>query len=297
MQGLLRRLRWCGEYTVFAGTMLILRNLPYRAALWVGRCLGRLAFSCLGRRRSITQTNLGRILGDSIPSQKHRQIAIGSFENLGMLLVDFSRFPRLRKNSLDEFVEVQGLDNLEEAAGSGRGVLCLGAHFGSFELMSFSLALHGHPLSFIVRPLDNPYLDRLVKRYREASGNRTIPKKEAVREMVASLKRGGIVGILIDQHAAPESGVFVDLMGTKTWTSSTLATIAIRSRIPVIPVVIERKEDCSGHVLTIEPPVTLLETGDKRKDVEENTLVFNRILGRWVNKRPELWLWCHRRWR
>ena len=50
------------------------------------------------------------------------------------------------------------------------------------------------------------------------------------------------------------------------------------------------------HKIVIKPEVELIRTGDKTRDIEDNTALFTRIIEDMVRAHPDQWLWMHRRW-
>ncbi len=221
----------------------------------------------------------------------------GAFENLGRLLAEFSQFPKMTKSNIDEIVIYDGFDNYRRAADRGQGVLFLTGHFGVWELCAFAQGAYGFPLSFLVRPIDNPLVDALIKKYRELSGNQTIDKNESVKQVFTSLKRGRAVGFLIDANTLEDEGVFCDFFGIPACSTTGLATFALRTNAPVVPGFIYWDERIGKHRLAFEPEVSLIRTGDFKEDVRSNTRLFTSIIENQVRRRPEQWLWVHKRWR
>jgi KDO2-lipid IV(A) lauroyltransferase len=162
------------------------------------------------------------------PSEQER-IVRGVFANLGRLLAEFCQLPTLTKQNVSERVIYDGYENFAQALELGQGVLFLTAHYGAWELCPYAHALYGHPLKFVVRPIDNPLVDQLVNRYRMGSGNQVIEKKNSLKEILLTLKRGEAVGILIDQNTFREAGVFAPFFGIPACTTTSLATIAMRT--------------------------------------------------------------------
>ena len=143
----------------------------------------------------------------------------------------------------------------------------------------------------VVRPLDNPLIDRLVERRRTASGNRLIHKKDYARAILKALAANEAVGILIDQNAAPESGVFVDFFGIPACAGIGFAKLAARSGAAVIPGFALWSEQEGRYILRFYPPVPI--TGDAALD----TQVLHRTLEAVIRAHPDQWLWIHRRWK
>ena len=144
-------------------------------------------------------------------------------------------FPDTRKENVSRVVIYDGFENYERAFARGKGVLFLTAHFGGWELSAFVHSLHGHWMHVVMRNLDNVYLDRLIQRYRSMHGNATVSKDNFVRGLLAAMKAGEVVGILMDTNMTPPQGVFVDFFGIPACTASGLARIALRTDAAVVP--------------------------------------------------------------
>jgi KDO2-lipid IV(A) lauroyltransferase len=167
-------------------------------------------------------------------ARERRVIVRGVFANLGRLLGEFSQFPKITRENIERLVEYDGFENYQRASERGRGVLMLTGHIGAWELCAFAQGVYGHPLSFLVRPLDNPMLDRLINGYRGRSGNRTIDKNRAVKPVLDVLRRGEDLGLLIDVNTLPDQGVFCDFFGIPACSTTGLAVFALRADAPVV---------------------------------------------------------------
>src|ERR1035438_1018928 len=132
-------------------------------------------------------------------------------------------FPSYTRENVSCIVAYDGFENFERAYARGKGVLFLTAHLGAWELSAFAHSLQGHPLSIVMRSLDNPYIDALIQRYRTMHGNRTVDKDDFVRGLLSAMRAGETVGILMDTNMTPPQGVFVDFFGIPACTASGLA--------------------------------------------------------------------------
>lgn len=215
---------------------------------------------------------------------------------LGRLLGEFSQFPKITRQNISQLVEYDGLENYTRASERGRGVLMLTGHIGAWELCAFAQGVYGHPLSFLVRPLDNPLLDRMVSHYRELSGNRTIDKNKAVKPVLEILRRGQDVGLLIDANTMLDQGVFCDFFGTPACSTTGLAVFALRAEAPVVPGFLIWDERTSKHRLRFEPEIPLIRTGDFKEEVMLNTARFTKVIEEYAWRYPDQWLWVHKRW-
>jgi KDO2-lipid IV(A) lauroyltransferase len=179
----------------------------------------------------------------------------------------------------------------------GKGVLFLTAHIGGWELSAFAHSLYGHPLKVVMRSLDNPYLDRLTRQYRTAHGNEMLDKDEFGRALLAAMKAGETVGILMDTNMTPPQGVFVDFFGIQACTASGLAKIALHTDAAVVPGFTFWDAKLKKYRLRFDPALTLLRSGNDAMDVVANTALFTKVIEHYVRRDPDQWLWVHRRWK
>lgn len=278
---------------------LLLKSLglvPRRTAIFIGKQFTRAAYRLHSRLRRVGHRNLALAMPQLSESER-RAILEGVFANLGRLLGEFSQFPRLTCNNIDKRVVYDGFENYERAAAQGRGVLLLTGHIGAWELCAFAQGIYGHPLSFLVRPLDNPLLDRLINRYRARAGNRTIDKNHSVKSVLMALKRGEDIGLLIDVNTLADEGVFCDFFGLPACSTTGLAVFALRSNTPVVPGFLIWDESLQKHRLRFEPEVPLIRSGDFKDEVRLNTAQYTKVIEDFARRHPDQWLWIHKRWK
>jgi KDO2-lipid IV(A) lauroyltransferase len=289
-------LRNRAEFAVYRLARATAGSLSPRAGSRVGDALGAAFHRVATRRREILEFNL-RLAYPELDADGRRRMGVAVSRHFGRVLVDSMRLQRLEPGELLAGVEVHGREQLEDARARGRGVFFLSAHLGSWEVAALTAGLElPNGLSVVNRPLDNPLLDRELERFRARFGNRALGKREIARDVLTQLRRGGAVGILIDQRVPPDVGVEVPFFGHPTWTHPVLARFARRTRAPVVPAFAlwagpGRYVLRYGRVIDVEalPPA-------EREDVPL-TARFSAATEAAIRRRPEQWLWFHDRWR
>jgi len=229
--------------------------------------------------------------------REHARILRGEFTSLGRQLAEVCKFPQYSIENIDEIVVYDGFENYERALARGKGVLFLTGHIGGWELSAFTHSLHGHPVHIVMRPMDNVYLDRLIRRYRTLHGNKTVDKDDFVRGLLAAMKQGETVGILMDTNMTPPQGVFVDFFGIPACTATGLARIALRTDAAVVPGFTLWDPGLGKYRLRFDPALELIRTNDNEADVVANTQLFTNVVEDYVRRYPDQWLWVHRRWK
>jgi Kdo2-lipid IVA lauroyltransferase/acyltransferase len=262
----------------------------------VGRAMGRLGYLSFSELRRTGSRNLDIAFPNLNESERERLLR-GCFENLGRMLGEFSQLPGINPEQLRERVHCEGLEHLRAAQENGRGVILFTGHLGAWELSSFALSTFGHPLSFMVRRLDNDLIERMIDKVRQRFGNRTLDKNAVSRQALRELNEGGTLGMLPDVNMLAREGVFVDFFGTPASTTSMLAKLALRTGAAVIPIYAPWDEQRQQFLLQLEPPLMVERTGDEAEDVLRLTAAFMASIENVVRRYPEQWLWIHKRWK
>jgi KDO2-lipid IV(A) lauroyltransferase len=284
------------EYAAAWPFLKIMGVLPRPLARAFAIGIAQLVYLLHFRLRQVGMRNLEMVFPEKSLGER-RRILRGVFTSLGRQLAELCQFPRYTAQNVDEVVVCDGLENYERAYARGKGVLFLTAHFGGWELSAFAHSLHGHWLHVVMRPMDNPYLDRLLQSYRTMHGNKVVPKDDFVRGLLAAMRGGETVGILMDTNMTPPQGVFVDFFGIPACTASGLARIALRTDAAVVPGFTIWDESLGKYRLRFDPAIELVRTGNLEADIIVNTQKFNKVIEDYVRKYPDQWLWVHRRWK
>ncbi len=249
-----------------------------------------LAGRLVPRLRRTARRNLEMAMPELDASARER-IAEGAFRSLARLLVTLAKLPTIRRGNVGGLIRYEGYEHFEAALGRGKGVLFATAHLGNWELSAHAHALMSRPMHVVVRPLDNPLLDRFLAARRASSGNGVIEKSDFARGILRALAANQAVGILADQNTAADEGVFVDFFGIPACTHPGLARIAAHTGAAVIPGFALWEQAEKRYVLRFLPPVEM--TGDAVADTRRLHEVLETVIRRY----PDQWLWIHQRWK
>lgn len=281
------------NWAEYGAALMVLKTLewaPLPLAHRLARLYARLLDLALPRLRRAGLRNLAMALPD-LGAARHAETIDGVFRSIARVLVAFAKFPAIRGDNVKQWIRCEGGEHVDEALRQGRGVLFATAHFGNWELSAYAHALLAAPMHVVVRPLDNPLIDSLVERRRRMSGNRMIGKKEYARQILKALAANEAVGILVDQNASADAGVFVDFFGVKACAGAGFAKLAAHSGAAVIPGFALWSEQERRYVLRFYPPLAM--TGDAARD----TQAVQSQLEEAIRQYPDQWLWIHRRWK
>ncbi|MDP2913505.1 MAG: lysophospholipid acyltransferase family protein [Candidatus Omnitrophota bacterium] len=269
--------------------------LPMGVGLYISGKAGLLLYLILTKYRRITLENLKFALGKEETVGRLRAIARRVFENLGKNAFELIKLPELNSENIDRLVTIKNKEALEAGYGRGRGIIIITAHFGSWELMAATLRLKGYPGTVIGRRIYFYKYDQLLNRLRKLHDVHVIYRDESPRKALKALKDNRIVGIVADQDVDSVDGVFVDFFGHPAYTPVGPAVLARASGASMIPVLMLREN--SHHTLVVEEPIQLVDTGQREKDLIENTRRWSSVIESYIRRYPEQWVWMHRRWK
>lgn len=270
---------------LFVVTILPLLVLPVGRAVALAGMAGRFLLPLLPARRR-AERNLALIWPDFGPKRTRRLIAAVG-DNFGRTIAEYIRLPALA--AMPERRRVEGLDNLKDAVAAGRGAVIASAHFGNWEMIRLAARDAGIEVGIIYRAFNNRSFDRLVMLRIRVAGEPVLHKgRQGLREMLALLREGGVILVLMDQHMT--SGAPLPFLGRPALTATAIPAMCKRSGAVLLPASATRSDDGTTFDIRFEAPIAAA-------DAKEMTAEVNRRIETWVVDRPAQWFWLHRRWR
>lgn len=279
------------EAAAVAVFMALMRVLPVETASnLVGGLMRR-----LGPRLGASKKAL-RNIGHSFPGMpeaERRRVLAEAWENFGRTMAEYVHLRRIF-DRFEEHVELVGKEHITALATDGRPGVAITGHFGNWEMAGLTCARLGLELTFVYRAPNNPWVDRWLAEARAPLGGRMVPKgRLAAKELVATMRAGGHIGLLVDQKL--NEGIPVPFLGRDAMTGTVMADMALRYDAPVVPVRVTRLKGTRFRVQAF-PPLAIARTGDLKADTAAAMRQVNDIMSDWVRDDPGQWLWQHRRW-
>jgi KDO2-lipid IV(A) lauroyltransferase len=292
-----RPLRHRLEYGFYRTVKGLLRALPHTGARAFGRGLGAFAHAVNRRHREIALRNMALALPE-VDEAERRRLVRECFRHFGAALCDAISSSRFDARELCHRFTLEGWEHIDEAEKLDKGLFLLTAHLGFWELSPPIVALTRGPMSFVVRPADNPWLDGELRSLRERFGNEVVPKRGAARRMLEVIRGRGRMGILIDQRVQEKEGIQVPFFGRPALTSPILARLSLRTGAPVVPLSVHPEP--GGRYRVIVRPAILPPEAPERSSGDEAVLALTRryleTAEEDIRAFPAQWLWMHRRW-
>jgi Kdo2-lipid IVA lauroyltransferase/acyltransferase len=268
-----------------------LGRLSWTGSQRVGRGIGSLAWHLSRRDRRRALDHLALAFPQT-PESERRALARGCFRHLGETLGECLHLFHRDCGFVGEVVEIRGFEEIEQVRREGRPLVLFTGHCGNWELLGAAVNCRGVGMTVVARSLDEPEQQEMLAALRARFGTPTIERgsEGAARQLLGTLRRGQALGMLIDQDSGKMDGVWVPFFGRPAFTPVGAAKIALKQKAAVIPVFIERLED-GRHRITFQPPLDLSD------DPLEATARMTAKIEEQIRRRPEQWVWMHRRWR
>jgi KDO2-lipid IV(A) lauroyltransferase len=281
-------------FRLIDSTMKLMSCFPFKTAQSVGKTLGILAYHIPISRKYVALENIRKSFPHMTEAEA-RCLLRHVFVHFGRMFLEIPQIRKLTPANLTDYVDFAGEENWQNALAKGKGVFILTAHFGNWELMCAAASLKVGRVAVVARPLDFAPMDRIITGMRSRFGAMIIPHKGAARRIIGALREKMLVGILLDQKEDWYQGAFVPFFGRWACTNKGLAVLALRTGAPVVPAFSVRQKS-GKYKVVFEKEVELQRTGDKIRDIEDNTESFTRIIEKYVRKNPDHWFWFHKRW-
>ena len=261
------------------------------------RLLARLLYRFDKRHRLVGIENLRLALGDRYTQWERDDIVRGVYQHFCMMLMEILHLPRkLHPTTWRNQITLVGHEKVIDRLLDGGPLIMLTGHFGNWEMAGYLFGVFGFPPHSVARTLDNPYLDRFLRSFRERTGQKMIPKKGGYDDMLAVLRSGGVLSFLADQDAG-ERGMYVDFFGRPASTHKAIALLAIEHQAPVVVGYARRIGPGFryevGCTELIEPSEWTGTPDDARLLTQRYTSALEAI----ITRDPEQYLWLHRRWK
>ena len=282
------------EYALFWAARFAFRRLPVETASNLGGGLFRRLGPRVRRASSIGRRNLRAAFPDWTDDQIEQNL-IQIWEKFGRTVGEFAHLDKFHIDGDAPRIALEGREHFERVKASGRPAIFVSGHFANWETASIALHEMGIPCCVVYRAANNPYVDQQIYDARRAVMTQDLAPKgpEGGRQMVAALKKGRSIAMLVDQKL--NDGVPSPFFGRDAMTSPAAARLAIKFKLPVVPLVIEREPN-SHLVVRGFQPLAFRPTHDRDEDILTLTAQINAFLEHRIRARPDEWLWLHRRW-
>ena len=269
-------------------------EIPRHLIINSGKLLGLLFYSLAIPHRRLVRRNL-QFCYPEWSAKEIRELSRRIFMNFGITLVEMLQCTFMSHEEVLKALRVEGEENFNKAFKSNRGIVIVSAHMGNWEVGLHITNYYGKPMLGVAAKTRYGWADILLSRSRNRLGNTIIDKKGALPKITEGLRRGEVIGMLIDQSRR-KHGVEVTFFGRKATASPAAALLALRCNSLVLPAFCVRRSD-GQLTIQVKTPFELTRTGDLRSDIQSNTQRMIDVVEEMVRTYPDQWFWLLKPWK
>src|SRR6266705_3179084 len=257
------RLEWAGLHAAAKLVPLLSR----KGCFYLAHILGFIMSIFDRHGRKVALSNLDVAFGDELPISTQRKIVGQSYQHFARTSLDLLWSPRLTRQNLSRYIELQNFEEIARGTGPERSVMIACYHYSNFEWLSLACGFLDLKGTIVSQEFKNSLLDPIFKNIREQSGHELIPRDRGIVRLYKVLRRKGRTALLVDLTVPPTQGaVAIDCLGLKTSVTSAHAWLHERTGVPIIPAHCEPLADGRYRLI-------------------------------YVRKNPAPWLWMYKHWR
>lgn len=269
-------------------------KIPRHLIINSGKLLGLLFYSLAIPHRRLVRRNL-QFCYPEWSAKEIRELSRRIFMNFGITLVEMLQCTFMSHEEVLKALRVEGEENFNKAFKSNRGIVIVSAHMGNWEVGLHITNYYGKPMLGVAAKTRYGWANILLSRSRNRLGNTIIDKKGALPKITEGLRRGEVIGMLIDQSRR-KHGVEVTFFGRKATASPAAALLALRCNSLVLPAFCVRRSD-GQLTIQVKTPFELTRTGDLRSDIQSNTQRMIDVVEEMVRTYPDQWFWLLKPWK
>lgn len=271
--------------------------LPFRVFMLCGRVLGRLELLVRPRSRRAVYENLTDFYGASKSAKDITRLTRQFFEYHEMRVLLLLVAPlMIVRGQLERYFRFTGLQHLDEAIASGRGVMLLGAHINSIgELIAVMwLRQKGYPVGVPMPEARDPWaptpIRRLVHRllgatsFAESAG--AFHAQFNVRPLLERLRRGQPLLLIGDGW---HSASFVDVQFLGRTVPFTTGPLSVARAVGALVLPIFATGVPDRLEIIIEAPFSVAPAREAPSDLRQKTEYYASRVEHYLLANPTCW--------
>src|SRR4051812_5756118 len=288
------------DYCVYLAVRLVVafaQMLTIEQSYALARGLAWVMYQADRRHRVVGIENVQAAFGERYDEAERDRIVRGVYLHFCMMIMEILHIPRkIHLTNWRKYARLVGHEEVLDRLLTGGPIIILTGHYGNWEMAGYLFGLFGFPTYSVARALDNPYLDRFLRCFREGTGQKLIPKSGGYDQILEVLQSGRALSMLADQDAG-QRGLFVDFFGRPASTHKAIALLAIEHRTPVAVGVACRVGPGFRYEIRCADVIQPDEFDGTSDDARRLTQRYTTALESLIRQDPTQYLWLHRRWK
>ena len=285
----MKKINYIIQYIILTLLFGLFNLIGFKAASNLGYLIGKLV-GPIFRSKSLIIKNLKKANIDK--NLNYKKVASNVFGNYGRICAEYIHLKNFKNDKLNKYISIEGLEHLQKIKKNKKKVVFVSGHFNNFELMAMQIEKAGIDCAAIYRPLNNPYLNKIMEnmRIRDICKNQIKKGIAGTREIIKYMTKGTSIAIMIDQRV--REGEKVPFFNNLATTTTIPAQLIKKYQCDVVPVYIERYK-LNYFKMYVSEPIKISQS----KSISEITIYLNKILEKMILKNVDQWIWTHDRWK
>jgi len=280
-------------YIISYPLVFLIANSPMSLVYLFSDFLYIVIYRIVGYRKDVVIENLTNSFPDKTENEI-KSIASGYYAYMCDLLLEGLKTVWWDEKYVRDRVVMHNADLLDQLYDEGKSVVLVMGHLGNWEWAGPCFTLNcKHQLNVVYQPLSNPYFEKMFCKARTKFGTKIIKRKDTLRTMIAERKELSATAFIADQAPTPvNTAIWIDFLNQDTPVFNGPEKVAKKLDYAVVHIFIER---VARGRYEIHPE--LITDNPKEFGEDEITKIFFAKLEEAIKKKPETWLWSHRRWK
>jgi len=280
-------------YCYKTGRALALR-LPIRVTYAIAVWLADIYYIFAKTDRENISANLRIILKTDDQKLLDRH-AKNIFRNFAKYLADFLRFSIVDRDFISKNITLEGREYLDAALARGKGVICLSAHLGNWELGGAIVGRLGYDIHAIALNHSDRRVNDFFQGQRLACRVSTIPIGAQLKNCFKILRKNMVLAILADRDFS-DTGMATNFFGHQTVLPKGPAFFSLKTDALTVPVFCIRTEGDKFRFV-FQKPLEIVHTGDKKADASRVMQQYVTVIERFVREHPDQWYMFQKVWK
>lgn len=276
---------------------ILVQIVPRRTVVDIGRIIGTLDHWLRSGKNRIVSQELKKTDTMNLPAEKIKRLTRLSFQQSCAVMLETFCFPRINSDNIDRWMRVHGLDVLDRALASGKGVVIVLSHFGANQMVMAALGYRGYSINQIGSRPDDWHrlsgqkptaLEKRIFRHRMRL-EKSLPAQflyidKSMRPVFTALHNNQVMILAADGRAGARFFT-VSLGNRRINLSAGPFRIAASTGAALVPAFPVRNKD-GVHDLFIEPPIHPQHTASTESWAEQAACLYAERLNSWIQQKP-----------
>ncbi|MDX4058771.1 lipid A biosynthesis acyltransferase [Aliarcobacter skirrowii] len=257
--------------------------------------LAFLAYKVDKKHLKIARANIDLVFKDSLTKDRKEEIIYNSYKSLCFNMYEHIENQRVYKEILFSKANILNKEIIEKAFKDNRKIIYITAHYGGWEITLPYIAMMFGEIAVVNRRMDNPHIQKKYEIGRSKNRITMLEKKSAAKGMLTAFKENKSIAVVIDQHIG--SGIDIDFLGQKVKATDSTARMALKFDAVIIPI-FTVNNGFRDWTIEVQEPIDVKTYEFKSEDkIKELTQIQNDIVSNQILKKPDFWLWQHKRFK